>query len=140
MAFSDPDDGADRPMAEINTTPLVDVMLVLLIIFMVTAPLFTHAVKVDLPRARSTINQERPETIALSIDRDGKVFWNNAPVEDDALPERLARAATIEPPPELHLRADRESRYEKVAQVLALAHAAGIQRIGFITDPIERKP
>jgi biopolymer transport protein ExbD len=129
--------GDDDPMlmSEINTTPLVDVMLVLLVIFMITAPLFTHAVKMDLPQASSQANPEKPDTITLAIDIDGKVFWNNEPLRDEDVAARLAESAAKRPQPELHLRADRNTRYQKIAQVMAAAQNAGLEKIGFVTDP-----
>lgn len=140
MAFGGFDTGNHpQPMAEINTTPLVDVMLVLLIIFMVTAPLFTHAVKIDLPRAQSQLNPEKPDTIALSIDAQGRLHWNDEPVDDAVLAERFAQAAAKRPQPELHLRADRETRYQVIAGVMSAAQRAGVQKIGFVTDPSELK-
>lgn len=141
MAFGGLSGGDDQPlMSEINTTPLVDVMLVLLIIFMVTAPLFTHAVKIDLPQTQSQLNPEKPDTIALTIDASGAVFWNNDPLRDADLAPRFAQAAAKQPQPELHLRADRDTRYQKVAQVMAAAQNAGLQKIGFVTDPDLHKP
>ncbi len=127
--------GGGQPMSEINVTPLVDVMLVLLIVFMVTAPLFTHAVKIDLPPAQAAINPEKPETVALSIDGAGRVFWNNKAVADADLPARMEQAASNKPQPELHLRADRDTRYQKVAEVMAAAQRAGLRKMGFVTDP-----
>jgi biopolymer transport protein ExbD len=135
MAFGGFEHEAGQPMAEINTTPLVDVMLVLLIIFMVTAPLFTHAVKIDLPQAQSELNPEQPATIALAIDAAGKLYWNDQPVSEQALKERFAQAALLSPQPELHLRADRDTRYEVIARVMADAQRSGLRRIGFVTDP-----
>ncbi len=135
MAFGGFDSGNQEPMSEINVTPLVDVMLVLLVVFMVTAPLLTHAVKIDLPQARNQANVEKPETVSLAIDAHGRVFWNNQALADSELPARLSQAAARQPQPELHLRADRNTRYERIAQVMAGAQGAGIQRIGFITDP-----
>ncbi|MBX3679056.1 ExbD/TolR family protein [Cognatazoarcus halotolerans] len=136
MAFGGFDQtSGNAPMSEINTTPLVDVMLVLLIIFMITAPLMTHAVKIDLPQASSTPAEDKPETITLSIDAEGRLFWNDAPLEAPALDQRLAEAAALEPQPELHLRADRDTRYQKLAELLAAARRNGLQRIGFITQP-----
>jgi len=126
-------------MAEINTTPLVDVMLVLLIIFMVTAPLFTHAVKIDLPHAQSQLNPEKPTTIALAIDRAGKIFWNDEPISEDALAGRFSQAAAETVQPELHLRADRDTRYQVIAKVMADAQRAGLKKIGFVTDPAEQR-
>lgn len=125
-----------QPMAEINTTPLVDVMLVLLVIFIITAPLLTHAIRLDLPGAQAPVSAEKPETIALSIDRSGALFWNDERLGDlQALDARFAQAAAQRPQPELHLRADGATRYERVAQVMASAQQAGITRIGFVTDP-----
>jgi len=128
--------GAQQPMSEINTTPLVDVMLVLLVIFIITAPLLTHAIKLDLPNAQAPAGAEKPETITLSIDASGALFWNDEPLtEASRLPERLAAAAARKPQPELHLRADRETRYQRIAEVMASAQQAGIAKIGFVTDP-----
>ena len=141
MAFGGLSGGDDQPlMSEINTTPMVNVMLVLPIIFMVTAPLFTHAVKIDLPQAQSQLNPEKPDTIALTIDAHGALFWNNEVVRDDDLAPRFAEAAAKKRQPELHLRADRDTRYQKVAQVMAAAQTAGLQKIGFVTDPVLHKP
>jgi len=139
MAFGSLERSDDQPMAEINTTPLVDVMLVLLIIFMVTAPLFTHAVKIDLPQAQSKLNPDKPDTIALSNDAAGKLFWNDAAVDEATLPARLAEAAAKRPQPELHLRADRDTRFQVIATVMAQAQSAGVQKIGFVTDPVAQK-
>lgn len=122
-------------MVEINMTPLVDVMLVLLIVFMITAPLLTHSVKIDLPQASSSPTEQKPETVALSIDGEGRVFWNNEAVDEVALPARLAAAAAHMPQPELHLRADRDTRYEVIARVMAEARSAGIEKMGFVTLP-----
>jgi len=123
------------PVAEINMVPLIDVMLVLLVIFMVTAPLLTHAVKVDLPRAASSPTQTRPETIRLSIDAQSHVFWDGQTVDAPALSDHLAVAAGRQPQPELHIRAERSTPYEKVAQIMSQAARVGIARIGLITDP-----
>jgi biopolymer transport protein ExbD len=135
MAFGSLGQGDDQPMAEINTTPLVDVMLVLLIIFMVTAPLFTHAVKIDLPHAQSQLNPEKPDTITLAIDAQGGLHWNSEHAEESSLPDRFSQAAALDPQPELHLRADRDTRYEVIARVMSLAQTAGLRKIGFVTDP-----
>ena len=144
MAFASLDSNGDdaEPLAEINMVPLIDVMLVLLIIFMVTAPLLTHAVKVDLPKAASTASEPRPEAIELSIDRDGQVFWNGKPVDATDLEARLGETAanTVSSAgntPELRLRADRQTPYEKVAQVMSTASRHGLTRLGFVTDPSE---
>ena len=137
MAFGGFERGEYQPMAEINTTPLVDVMLVLLVIFMVTAPLFTHAVKIDLPEAQSRLNSENPMTIALAIDSAGKIYWNDEPISEDALAGRFYQAATESVQPELHLRADRDTRYQVIAKIMAKAQRAGLKKIGLVTDPAE---
>jgi biopolymer transport protein ExbD len=123
------------PMNEINTTPLVDVMLVLLIIFIITAPLLTHTVRVDLPKAGASTTAEKPDVITISLNREGKLFWNDAPVSDTELPTRLAAAGNRKPQPELHLRADRDTRYQKIAEIMATAQKAGIQKLGFVSIP-----
>lgn len=120
---------------EINTTPLVDVMLVLLIIFIMTIPVMNHAVKIDLPRATNQPDQVKPESINLSIDAAGKVYWNDEVVDRNALQLKIAAAAKKEPQPELHLRAERTTEYEKIAQVMAAAQSGGLGKIGFVTDP-----
>lgn len=121
--------------AEMNVVPLVDVMLVLLVIFIVTTPLLTHAVKIDLPKASSSANITKPTHIEFGIRDNGDLFWAGEPVTLAQLPSRFAVAAAQQPQPELHLRADRHAEYEKVAQVMSLAAKAGMTRIGFITDP-----
>ena len=126
------------PMAEINMIPLIDVMLVLLVIFIITAPLLTHAVKLELPKASSQPNLTKPDHIALSIAADGSLFWNGEAVGRKALRERLAGAAQIKPQPEVHLRADRAARYQSIAEVMADAAGAGMGRIGFVSEPEER--
>ena len=136
MSFGDFDkEGHNAPMVEINTTPLVDVMLVLLIIFMITAPLLTHQVKIDLPQATTQKNPEKPEIVTVAIDASGTVFWNNSPVTRAELGERLAVAAGQQPQPELHLRADKQTQYQKLADVMAAAQNAGMRRMGFVTSP-----
>ena len=133
MAFGQFEQDRSAPMVEINMTPLVDVMLVLLVVFIVTAPLLTHAVRVDLPQARAAVQADKPEQIRLVIDGAGKLWWNDAPLSDAQLATRLA-AAGARPDTELHLRADKSIRYELVAKTLALAQQSGISRIGFITE------
>ncbi len=136
MAFGGFNQGDARPLqSEINMVPLIDVMLVLLIVFMITAPLLTHSVKIDLPQASSQPNQEKPETVSLALDADGRLFWNNEALDEAALPARLAAAAAQTPQPELHLRADRNTRYQTLAEVMSKARAAGIEKMGFITQP-----
>jgi biopolymer transport protein ExbD len=136
MAFASMDSGDDNePLAEINMVPLIDVMLVLLIIFMVTAPLLTHAVKIDLPKASSAANLTKPENVQLAIDAGAQVFWNGEAVDAAQLGERLKAASAMQPQPELHIRAERTTPYEKVAQVMSEAARQGLVRIGFVTDP-----
>jgi biopolymer transport protein ExbD len=128
-------EGSSAPVSDINMVPLIDVMLVLLIVFMITAPLLTHAVKIDLPAAASQASNEKPETVTLAIDGTGKMFWNDQPIADGELANRLSAAAAATVQPELHLRADRETRYQKLAEVMSAAKTAGIQKIGFVTVP-----
>ncbi len=137
MAFGGFDQrGAGQPMSEINTTPLVDVMLVLLVIFIITAPLLTHSIKLDLPTAQAPASTETPETITLSIDASGGLFWNDERIDgEEQLSTRFAGAAQRRPQPELHLRADRDTRYQRIAEVMSSAQRAGIAKIGFVTDP-----
>ncbi len=134
MAFGTQDE-PDEVMNEINMTPLVDVMLVLLIIFIITVPVMKHAVNVDLPRATNQPQDAKPQTIRLSVDAQGTYYWNDAKVENRDLPALLQTAAASNPQPELHIRGDREVRYERVAQAMAAAQQAGIKKIGFVTEP-----
>ena len=123
------------PTADMNVVPLVDVMLVLLVIFIVTAPLLTHAVKLDLPKASSSANITKPEHIEFSIREDGQMFWSGEQTSLESLPQRFATEAAKQPQPELHIHADRHVYYETVAQVMSMAAKAGLVRIGFVTDP-----
>ena len=122
-------------MSDINVTPMVDVMLVLLVIFIITAPMFTHAVKLDLPRAQAAASQQQADTVTVSVDAAGAVFWNDTAVDEAALAARLATAAAQTPQPELQLRADKATRYEVVARIMAAAQTQGLTRFGFVTDP-----
>ncbi len=136
MAFASMDGGSDNEaLAEINMVPLIDVMLVLLVIFIVTAPLLTHAVKVDLPKASSSANLTKPDNVQVAIDSAGQVYWNGEVVAPDALTDKLRVTAAITPQPELHLRAERTTPYEKVAEVMSASARAGLTRIGFVTEP-----
>jgi biopolymer transport protein ExbD len=140
MAFGGFNDNNNQaPMADINVTPMVDVMLVLLVIFIITAPLFTHAVKLDLPNAQSAPAPEKPETISLSINGEGRIFWNNDAIELKDLDAKLAAAAQKKPQPELQLRADKSTRYEVIAQVMAAAQTNGLTKMGFVTDAREAR-
>ncbi|MDO9051896.1 MAG: biopolymer transporter ExbD [Methylotenera sp.] len=121
--------------AEINVVPLVDVMLVLLVIFIITAPLLTHSVKIDLPKASSNPNITKPEHIEFAVREDGSLYWNGEFIPKEALATRFALEAKKDPQPELHIRADRLVHYEKVAQVMSEAAKTGLVRIGFVTEP-----
>jgi biopolymer transport protein ExbD len=123
------------PMAEINMIPLIDVMLVLLVIFIITAPLLTHAVKIDLPKATSHPNLTRPDHIALSINAANEIFWNGERIERAQLAQRMTAAAKLDPQPELHLRADKTTQYQTLAEVMAAAAKAGLVKIGFVSEP-----
>ena len=136
MAFGTQDD-ADEVMNEINMTPLVDVMLVLLIIFIITVPVMKHAVPVDLPRASNEREVIKPETIRLSVTADGKFHWNESTISDDDLEPRLRVEAQKDPQPDLHIRGDKDVRYERVAQAMSAAQRAGVRKIGFVTDPTQ---
>ncbi|SUX29798.1 ExbD/TolR family protein [Chromobacterium vaccinii] len=133
MAFGSFNQGPAAPMAEPNTTPLVDVMLVLLVVFIITTPLLTNAVKVDLPRAQAAEHQDKPEQIRLVVDAAGKLFWDDKPVAEADLPARFAAASAANPEVELHLSADKAVRYETVAKALAAAQKNGVDKIGFVT-------
>jgi biopolymer transport protein ExbD len=130
--------GGTPPMAEINMIPLIDVMLVLLVIFIVTAPLLTHAVKVDLPKAASQPNPTKPDNVQVAIDAGGIVFWNGEIVDRSGWRSRMDAASALRPQPEVHVRADGAVAYRRVAEVMSDAARAGLTRIGFVTDPHER--
>jgi biopolymer transport protein ExbD len=137
MSFGNEPLGDDDspPMAEINMTPLVDVMLVLLIVFMITIPVMQHAVKVELPQASSQKNDVKPESININITANGQIFWNSSAINLDTLGIYAQTAAKKSPQPEVQLRADKNVRYETVAQVLSTAKRAGLTKIGFVTEP-----
>ena len=134
MAFGTQDD-SDEVMNEINMTPMVDIMLVLLIIFIITVPVMKHSVNIDLPRASNEAQNIKPETVRLSVDAQGAYFIDDAQVSDADLPARLTAAAAQNPQPDLHIRGDKNVRYERVAQAMAAAQQAGLRKIGFITEP-----
>ena len=134
MPFENRDD-SDEVMHEINMTPLVDVMLVLLIIFIITVPVMKHAINIDLPRASNAASVNKPDTLRLGIDAQGNYFLNDMPVSDEALSPQLQAAAAQNPQPDLHIRGDKAARYERVAQAMAAAQQAGLRKIGFITEP-----
>jgi len=124
--------GEDEPMMDINMTPLIDVMLVLLIMFIITIPVMTHAVKLDMPRATNAPSTAQPVVINLEIDFDGTVLWNGTAVEIEALEGYFRREAAIDPQPELHIRPSKRAKYDVVARVLASAQRNGMRKIGFV--------
>ena len=134
MAFGTQDE-TDDVMNEINMTPMVDIMLVLLIIFIITVPVMKHAVNIDLPHATNQAENIKPETVRLSVDAQGAYFINETPVSDADLSPQLKLAAAQNPQPDMHIRADKNVRYERVAQAMAAAQHAGLKKIGFITEP-----
>jgi biopolymer transport protein ExbD len=126
----------DQPLSAINTTPLVDVMLVLLIIFLITVPVITQSVKVDLPKAANIPTQTKPENVNIAVDADGNVYWNTGLVPtSDALLEKLKAVAVMDPQPEIHVRGDKHTKYEHIGRVIVLCQRSGIQKVGFITEP-----
>ena len=129
----------NQPMSEINVTPLVDVMLVLLIIFMITAPLMTHKIPIDLPQASTVKNPDEPNIITLALTADGNLYWNDISVTKDEWKARIEQAAAQQPQPELQLRADKITQYQALAEIMADAQNAGIKRMGFITTPKKGK-
>jgi biopolymer transport protein ExbD len=132
--FQDADSA--RPMAEINMIPLIDVMLVLLVIFIVTAPLLTHAIRVDLPQATANVSVSPPESINLTIDSAGVLYWDSDKISKADLENRFMRIAAQDPQPQLRLRAERTTQYQVLAEVLALAQTTGVTRLAFITEPV----
>lgn len=123
------------PMADINVIPLVDIMLVLLVIFIITAPLLTHSVIIDLPKASSAPNQTPADKVQVAIDGRGQMFWDGEQVDRSQMVERLVAAGKKPVTPELHLRIDREAKYETLADVMSEASKAGVTKVGFVTDP-----
>jgi biopolymer transport protein ExbD len=132
-------EGEDALIAEINTTPLVDVMLVLLIIFLITIPVVVQNVPVELPKERNVPTQTKPENIVIAVNKDGDVFWNMEYMKDNkALFDKLKTIAMKEPQPEVHIRGDQDARYESIGRVVATCQRASILKIGFITEPPPR--
>jgi len=130
-----PLDAEDEVVSAINTTPLVDVMLVLLIIFLITIPVVIQSTPVELPKETNQPTQTKPENIVIAVTKDGDVFWNNELVDDKKLLARLKEIAVKQPQPEVHIRGDRNARYEFVGKVVFTCQRAGILKIGFITEP-----
>ncbi len=137
MAFGGFEKGAQALNNEINTTPLVDVMLVLLVVFILITPVVTHSVKVDLPDASSSRNEDKPETVTLAIDVTGAVFWNDQAISDDELLARLSDAGKV-PNVELHIRADKEVKYQRLAEIMSAAQYNGVLKLGFVTEPVRQ--
>ena len=125
------------PMAEINTTPMVDVMLVLLIIFMITAPLLAHKIKIDLPQASTVLLEEKADTIVIALLPDGTLFMNDVKIDRESLVRRLASEAQRKPQPELHLHVDRTTQFQVLATIMADAQNAGMVKVGIATDPLK---
>jgi biopolymer transport protein ExbD len=130
-----PADAEDEVVSTINTTPLVDVMLVLLIIFLITIPVVIQSTPVELPKEKNVPTQTKPENINIAVNKDGDVFWNNELVDDKKLLARLKEVAVKQPQPEVHIRGDHNARYEFVGRVVFACQRAGILKIGFITEP-----
>ncbi len=135
MAFGNSLDDGDEVMSEINMTPLVDVMLVLLIIFIIAMPVITHSVNIDLPQASHEVNQPQPQAISITVAEFGEIHWDNESVSAAELKQRLSEIAQHQPQPAVHLRGDRRVEYEHVVQVLTAVQQAGISQLGFVTNP-----
>ena len=130
------DSDEDEVVSTINTTPLVDVMLVLLIIFLITIPVVTHTIPVVLPKETNIARQTKPENIDISVNKDGDIFWNQQLVPDsDALFQRLSKIAMLKPQPEVHIRGDGQARYESIGRVVFQCQRASIQKVSFVTEP-----
>ena len=136
MNVGSPDSDEDEVVSAINTTPLVDVMLVLLIIFLITIPVVTQTIAVQLPKETNIARQTKPENIDISVNKDGDIFWNQQLVPDsDALFQRLSKIATMTPQPEVHIRGDGQARYESIGRVVFQCQRASIQKVSFVTEP-----
>lgn len=137
MAFGsfDNSNGANHTVSEINMVPLIDVMLVLLVIFIITAPLLSHSIKINVPQASAQPVEQEPKIIDLAVDAQGQMYWNEVAVSTEELTQKFAAEAALDPQPELRIRADLNTRYEVLAQVMSSAKAAGLKRLGFITRP-----
>ena len=133
-------DGDPEVMIDINTTPLIDVMLVLIIMLIITIPVVVQQIPVKLPEERNVVTQTKPENIVIAVNKDGDVFWNMEYMRDTkAFFEKLKTVAVLQPQPEIHIRGDAEARYESVGRVVATAQRASILKIGFITEPPPRQ-
>jgi biopolymer transport protein ExbD len=128
----------EAAISEINTTPLVDVMLVLLIIFLITIPVVTTSIKVDLPKESNTVRETKPENIVVSVDSTGRIFWYDTPISSADLGKRLGAVASKQPQPEVQIRGDGKADYKSVGQIVSAARAAGVTKVGFITEPVAK--
>ena len=137
MAVGSPDDDSEEQMnSTINTTPLVDVMLVLLIIFLITIPVVTQSIQLTLPKEKNVPTQTKPENILLAVSKDGDIFWNTRRMPDvESVVTELKKLSTKEPQPEVHIRGDQDARYESVGRLVVACQRAGIAKVGFITEP-----
>ena len=135
MSFGSPSNDDNGEMSDINMTPLIDVMLVLLIIFIITLPVITHSVKIDLPKVSNQPTNAKPEVITLSVDREGDYYWNDAPIGKAELFQRLDESSHLQPQPEIHIRGDRKVEYEHMVVIMNAVQQAGLTKIGFVTDP-----
>lgn len=137
LSMNAPQDGGaeERAMSDINTTPLVDVMLVLLIVFMITVPVITQTVPLNLPKVENIPTETKPENITIAVNSQGQIYWNMALVNNEQLLAQFDAIARQQPQPEVHVRADQNTRYEFVGRVIVDAQRKGIQKVGFITEP-----
>ena len=136
MNVGSADGDEDQMNSAINTTPLVDVMLVLLIIFLITIPVVTQSIQLELPKEKNVPTQTKPENILLAVSKDGDIYWNTRRMPDmDKLVEDLKKEAVKEPQPEVHIRGDQDARYESVGRLVVACQRAGIAKVGFITEP-----
>ena len=135
MSFDYDEGDNDDVVSEINMTPLVDVMLVLLIIFIITVPVLSHSVKIDLPRANNQVNQVKPKTVTISVTQEGQLYWDKEPLNKEQLVTHLQHVAAQQPQPEVHIRGDKKVNYEYVMRVMAEAQRSGVHQLGFITEP-----
>ena len=136
MAFGSFDSkGPGTTMSEINMVPLIDVMLVLLVIFIITAPLLSHSIRINVPQVTAQPVEQKPEVIDLAIDPSGALFWNEQPIAEEDLPARFAAESSADPQPEVRIRADVDTRYGLLAEIMGAARQAGMKRLGFVTTP-----
>lgn len=141
MAFGSFDSkSSGHTMSEINMVPLIDVMLVLLVIFIITAPLLSHSIKINVPQVTAEPVEQEPVVIDLAVNEAGQLFWNEQPVALEDLTIRLKQEATQDPQPQLRIRADLDTRYEILAEIMGSARASGMKRVGFVTRPAEGRP